>query len=56
MKINSDKKTEFERFDDVMGKLLSVPHEKIQKELEKEKKKKRRKATSSASPEAGDKD
>jgi hypothetical protein len=43
LKIDSEKETEFERFDDVMGKLLSVPHEKIAKALDKEKKEKKHK-------------
>lgn len=45
MKINSDKETEFERFDDLTRKLLSVPHEKIKQALDKEAKaKKKRKS------------
>ncbi len=53
MKINSDKKTEPERFNDVIDKLLSAPHEKVKQKLDKEKaekkEKKRKKVTSSAS-------
>ena len=45
------KQTEFEKFDEVMGGLLAVPHKELQHELEKEKrakaKKKRPKTASS---------
>lgn len=33
MKIRSDGKTEFERFDNVMKKILSVSHEEMQRRL-----------------------
>ncbi len=33
MKINSEGKTEFERFDNVMKKLLSVPKEELDRRL-----------------------
>lgn len=59
MKIKSEGKTEFERFDDVIGSLLSVPHEKVKRALDKEveeKKKKQKKPTSCASRVANGKD
>lgn len=57
MKIEAEGETEFERFDNTMKKLLSVPHEKIKQALDKEnKKKKRRKTTSSASRVSNDRD
>lgn len=53
MKIQSDKQTEHERFDELLDKVLSVPHEKVKqlldKEKEEKKKRKRKRSTSSAS-------
>lgn len=57
MKINAEGKTEFERFDNTMKKLLSVPHEEIKQALDKENKnKKRKKLISSASRASSDTD
>jgi hypothetical protein len=57
LKINADGKTEFERFDNTMKKLLSVSHEEIKQKLDAEKRdRKRKKAKASASRAANDKD
>jgi hypothetical protein len=57
LKINAEGKTEFERFDNTMKRLLSVPHEEIKQELEaEERSKKRKEANASASRVANDKD
>jgi hypothetical protein len=45
-------KTEFEKFDEVMGGLLAVPHSELQRKLEQEeraKAKKKKRPTSTAS-------
>lgn len=50
MKVKVKGKTEFERFNNVMRGLLSVPHSEIKAKLDAEKKaKKRKKVKSSAS-------
>ncbi len=51
MKVNVEGRTDFERFDNAMGKLLSVPHSVIKAALdaEKEAKKRKRSRKSSAS-------
>jgi hypothetical protein len=52
MKINADGKTELERFDNTMNRLLSVPHERIKQKLsakEKVKKQRRKRITYSVS-------
>lgn len=49
------KETEFEKFDRVMGGLLTVPHSELQKKLEEErqvKQKKKKRPTSTASSRA----
>jgi hypothetical protein len=43
------RETEFDRFDRVMGKLLSVPHAEVKAKLEAEKAAKKRKPKASAS-------
>jgi hypothetical protein len=58
MKIKASGNTEFERFNNVMGKLLSVSHEEMQRRIEadprgKPKKKKRKPAKVSASRASG---
>ena len=58
MKINSEGKTEFERFDNVIGKLLAVSHEEMQRRIAADprghmKKKKRKPAKASASRVSG---
>lgn len=49
--MTKNKSSEFENFDEVMGKLLAVPYSELQKRLEEEKKlkkeKKRKRSTSS---------
>jgi predicted GIY-YIG superfamily endonuclease len=54
MNIKSDKQSELERFNELLDKVLSVPHETIKQALDKEKtekkkKKRKKKSTSSAS-------
>jgi len=50
MKIEAKGKTEFERFENTLDALLSVPHSEIKAKLDAEKKaKKRKKAKASAS-------
>ena len=50
MKIEAEGKTEFERFKNVMRKLMAVPHAEIKAKLDAEKKaKKRKKAKASVS-------
>lgn len=60
MKIKSEGATEFDRFDKVMGKILSVSHEEMQRRLaddprghDKPKGKKRKPAKASASRASG---
>lgn len=58
MKIKSSGNNEFERFDNVMGKLLSVSHEEMQRRIAADprghgKKKKRKSVRTSASRAAG---
>jgi hypothetical protein len=50
MKLNVKGRTEFERFDNTIKKLLSVPHSEIQAKLDAEKKAKARKKTRKMSP------
>ncbi|MGC2236153.1 MAG: hypothetical protein WA584_08325 [Pyrinomonadaceae bacterium] len=38
-----EKESEFEKFDDVMGKLLSVPYSELKKKLDEEKEQKKKK-------------
>jgi len=54
----SEQKTEFEKFDSTMRKLIAVPHSKIKAKLDAEKAKKKRKAKkpSASDREASDKD
>jgi hypothetical protein len=44
MKIQAEGKTEFDRFNNVVGKLLSVPHGEIKAKLDVEKKAKKERA------------
>lgn len=50
------KQSEYEKFEDVAGKILAVPHDEIKRKLEAEKRAKKRKKSkkSSAFREAGD--
>jgi hypothetical protein len=50
MKVQVEGKTEFEKFDNFMRRLIAVPHSEIKAKLDAEKKaKKRKKARASAS-------
>lgn len=41
--MSEDERSDFDKFDKVMGALLAVPYQELQKELEKDRKKKARK-------------
>ncbi len=43
------RKTEFEKFDDVMGKLLAVPYSELKKKLDEEKQAKKEKKSGNRS-------
>jgi hypothetical protein len=55
MKIKAEGKAELERFNNVVGKLLSVPHTEIKTKLDAEKRKKKRKSKSFSAVPAPDK-